>query len=253
MGYQTGPVRIRGKVGNLIFSKTANGDEVKTESSLNAERLRTDPRFKRTRENWNEFRRAAKAGKLIRHTFATQSKPIADSMGHGRLLKHTMRIVKSDYSNERGNRQLINGDFNNLLGYEFNVHQNLESTFKAQFEILLDRTAGTAKIIIPKLLPENDLTQMPGATHFKLFAAAVEFDWEKEKAIPDFTESTQIGLNDPAVNPQTLSLILPQASTKTIVVTMGVRFYQEVNGKFYQLSNTSVNAMAIIAADNYQL
>ena len=246
MGYQTGLVRIRGKVGNLIFSRTPNGDEVKTQTSLNAERLRTDPCFKGTRENWVEFTRAVNAGKLIRHTFARHYKQIADRLGHSRLLAHTMRVVKSDHLNTRGNRQLTNGDFNNLLGYEFNARQNLESTFNAPFEILFDRAAGTALINIPALIPFIDIATMPGATHFKLMAAAAAFDWDQQKATPDFTESTEIALNDSSSAPQSLTLNFPPGTTKTIIVTLGVWFHQRVNGRFYQLSNGSMNAMAIV-------
>lgn len=121
MGFQTGTIRIHGKVGNLVFTKTANGDEVRTNSSLNAERLKTDPVFIRTRENWTEFSDAVKAGRLIRNTFAIHSKNITDAQSHSRMLKHCMRTVKSDYTSERGKRRLTNGDFSHLIGYELTV------------------------------------------------------------------------------------------------------------------------------------
>ncbi len=250
MGRQTGVVRIRGKVGNLTFAKTANGDEVRIETSLNGDRMKTDPKFKRTRENWAEFARAGKAAKLIRNAFASQSKHLTDRLGYTRLVKHTMRIVKSDPINDRGDRQLINGDFNNLMGYEFNIRQNLESTFKSQFEIVLDRPAGTVDINIPELEPDTVISAMQGATHFKLVAAAAEFDWDEAKSIPDFIQTIEIPLSDPTVPAQSLNLTVPVASTKTLVVTMGVWFYQEVNGQFYLLSNGAVNAMAIVGVDN---
>lgn len=250
MGSQTGVVGIRGKVGNLTFAKTPNGDEVRIESSLDAERMRTDPKFKRTRENWAEFGRAGKAAKLIRHTFGTHSKRLSDRLGHSRLVKQTMQIVKSDPINDRGERQITNGNFNHLMGYEFNNRQNLESTFKAHFEILIDRVAGTAVINVPTLVPDQEINAMQGATHFKLAAAAAEFDWDAGTAVPDFIETAETLLSAPSVPAQTLSLTLPMASTKTFVVTMGVWFYQEVNGQFYLLSNGAVNAMAIVGIDN---
>ncbi|NEN25721.1 hypothetical protein G3O08_19715 [Cryomorpha ignava] len=43
-------------------------------------------------------------------------------------------------------------------------------------------------------------------------------------------------INDPSVAPQSLSLTFPVASTKTVVVTMGIWFYQQVNGQLYQPS-----------------
>jgi len=250
MGQQTGVVRIRGTVGNLTFFKTANGDEVRIKTSLDGDRMKADPRFKRTRENWAEFGRAGKAAKLIRNTFAPQSKHLSDRLNYSRLVKNTMQVVKSDAVNQRGQRQIIDGEFKNLIGFEFNNRQNLESTFKAPFEITIDRAGGTADINIPELFPDTSIAYMQGATHFKLVAAAAEIDWVEEKSIPDFIETVEVPADQPSVPAQILSLTLPVGSTKTIVITMGVWFYQEVNGQFYLLSNGAVNAMAIVGVDN---
>ena len=250
MGQQTGVVRIRGTVGNLTFAKTENGDEVRLKTSLNGDKMRTDKRFKRTRENWAEFARAGKAAKLIRNAFSVQTKHLSDRLSYSRLVKNTMRIVKSDPTSPRGQRILQLGNFNNLIGYEFNNRQNLESTFKSQFELVIDRAAGTADIDIPELNPDTSILEMEGATHFKIVAAATELDWDEEKSIEDFIETTEIPVTDTLVPAQTLSLTFPVASTKTLAVAMGIWFYQEVNGQFYLLSNGAVNAMAIVGVDN---
>lgn len=250
MGFQTGTIRISGKVGNLIFSKTANGDEVRTNSSLNAERLRTDPKFSRTRENWSEFSDAVKAGKLIRNTFALQSKNITDAQSHSRMLRHTMRTVKSDYTNERGNRRMSNGIFSHLIGYEFNDRQHLEAAFKTPFQIHIDRPAGVIEFFFPAFNPQIHISTIPGSTHFQLLVAAAEFDWNERKAISDYTASAKIPVHNPIVPPQTLSLTIPAGSAKTIILTMGITFYQEVNGQDYALSNRSLNAMAIVGVDH---
>ena len=250
MGRQTGVVRISGKVGNLTFARTPNGDEVRNESSLNKERMKTDPKFKRTRENWAEFGRAGKAAKLIRTTFATQAKHLSDRLAYTRLVTQTMKIVKSDPVNDRGERILVNGDFSNLMEYEFNARQNLTATFQAKYQVAIDRGAGTAEISIPEFDPDILINAMEGATHFQIVAAAAEFDWEEAEATPDFIQSTETLLSDPTVPAQTLSLILPAASTKTLVVTLGMWFFQEVNGRFYKLANGAVNAMAIVGVDH---
>ena len=61
MGSQTGVVGIRGKVGNLTFAKTANGEEVRIEPSSTGDRLKTDPKVKKTLESRAAFGGAGKA------------------------------------------------------------------------------------------------------------------------------------------------------------------------------------------------
>lgn len=250
MAKQTGIVRIRGTVGNLTFAQSPNGDEVRKRTTMDGERMKTDKRFKRTRENWSEFARAGKAAKNIRKAFALHAKPLSDRLSYSRLVVQTMKVVKSDPTSDRGQRQLQLGDFSNLLGYEFNITQSLKATYTGEIEIAIDRAAGTADVSIPALVPDILIDEPKGATHFKFVAACSELDWDEEKSVNDFTESAELILGEDELPPAALSLTLPAASTKTILVALGIWFYQEVNGKFYLLSDGSNNAMAIVGADN---
>lgn len=250
MAKQTGIVRIRGTVGNLTFAQTQNGDEVRKRTTLDGKKMKTDKRFKRTRENWAEFARAGKAAKTIRKAFAQQAKPLADRLSYSRLVTQTMKVVKSDPVSDRGLRQLQLGDFSNLLGYEFNITQSLKATYTGDIEVAIDRTGGTVDIAIPAVVPDILIDEPIGATHFKYVAACAEIDWDEEKSVNDFTESTELVLGEDELPPEALSLTIPAASTKTIVVSLGIWFYQEVNGKYYLLSDGSNNAMAIVGVDN---
>lgn len=250
MGTQTGVVRIRGTVGNLTFAKTENGDEVRLKTSLNKEKMKSDPRFKRTRENWSEFGRAGKAAKLIRNAFAVFTKPITDRLGYPRLVAKTMKVVKSDAVSERGQRELINGDFSNLINYEFNARQSLEASFKEPFNVTIDRAAGTADIEIPELIPDTSITELQSATHFKLVAVAAEIDWANNAHTHTAAQSAEIEHGSQTVPAQTLNLTFEAGSTKTVVVVFGVWYYQEVNGNFYLLQDGGKSAMAIVGIDH---
>jgi len=249
MGLQTGVVRIRGKVGNLTFAKTANGDEVRISTSLTGDKMRKDKRFKRTRENWAEFSRAAKSAKLIRNAFATATKSISDARAYTRLATLTLSVVKSDPTSARGQRILQLGDFNNLVDYEFNIGQQMRSTFKSPFELLIDRAAGTADINIPEMQPEISIADLDGATHYKLAGAVAEIDWDTEEYLLDSLESAEIPYGNQVEPAQSLNLTFPAGSTKTILVAFGVWFYQEVNGQFYALQDGGRNAMALVGVD----
>lgn len=250
MAKQTGIVRISGTVGNLTFAQSPNGDEVRKRTTMDGQRMKTDKRFKRTRENWSEFARAGKAAKILRKAFAQQAKPLSDRLSYSRLVTQTMKIVKSDPVSDRGQRQLILGDFSNLLGYEFNITQSLKATYTGKLDLIIDRAAGTTDISIPAVVPDILIDEPTGATHFKYVAACSELDWDAEDSISDFIESSELLLGETELPPEALSLTFPAASTKTIVVTLGIWFYQEVNGKYYLLSDGSNNAMAIVGVDN---
>lgn len=250
MGLQTGVVRIRGKVGNLTFAKTANGDEVRMNTSLTGDKMRKDKRFKRTRENWAEFSRAASAAKLIRSAFATATKDISDARAYNRLATLTLRVVKSDPTSARGERVLQLGDFNNLVDYEFNNGQPMRSTVKTPFELLIDRAAGTADINLPEMQPDVAIAELEGATHFKLAGALAEIDWDAGEYLLDTLESAEIPYGNQIEAAQALNLTFTAGSTKTILVALGVAFYQEVNGQFYALQDGGKNAMALVGADH---
>lgn len=250
MGEQTGVVRIRGTVGNLTFARTENGDEVRLKTSLNGDKMKKDKRFKRTRENWAEFRNAARAAKLIRNAFSLSTRAIVDSAGHSRLVVDTMKVVKSDPTSQRGSRQIQLGDMNFLYNYEFNIRQQLESTFKQQIDLAIDRAAGTVDLNLPDLIPDVAVATLEGATHFKLVAAVAEVDWQQETYVFDSAETAELVYGPQTEPAQALSLTIPAASTNTILVAFGVFFYQEVNGVFYQLLDGGKNAMAIIGVDH---
>lgn len=250
MGIQTGVVRIRGTVGNLTFAKTENGDEVRIKTSLNKDKMKNDPRFKRTRENWAEFARAGKAAKLIRNAFSILTKPITDRLGYSRLMTQTMKVVKSDPTSERGKRELTLGDFTNLINYEFNARQSMEASFREAFDLTIDRAAGTADIAIPDLIPDTSIAELESATHFKLVAAAVEIDWANNAYTHDILETAEIEYGSQTEPAQVLNLTFEPASTKSIFVAFGVWYYQEVNGNFYLLQDGGKNAMAIVGIDH---
>ena len=66
MARQTGLVKFNGTLGGLTFYKSQDGYLVKEKGGVSGERIKTDPRFARTRENGDEFKIAAQSGKLLR-------------------------------------------------------------------------------------------------------------------------------------------------------------------------------------------
>lgn len=250
MGSQTGTVRLRGKVGNITFARTENGDEARLNTSLTGDKMRKSKRFKRTRENWAEFGNAGKTAKLIRKAFALTAKGVSDRLAYSRLVTAALKTVKSDPNSARGKRKFQLGDMSYLLNYEFNENQELDSTFNGQFNLAIDRAAGTVDIDIPEMVPDVAIENLNGATHVKLGAAVAEIDWDAKSYVYDADQSAEIEYG-PQIEPaQSFNLTVPAGSTKTIMVVLGIWFYQLVNGQYYLLNDGTRNALSIIGIDN---
>ncbi len=69
MAKQIGIIKLKGKIGDLSFYKTKDGHLSREKGGVDAERIKNDPAFERTRENGAVFGSAAKSGKLVRDNF----------------------------------------------------------------------------------------------------------------------------------------------------------------------------------------
>ena len=71
MPKQKGFLKLEGTYDDVTFMKTQDGYIAKKKSSISKQRIKTDKKFQRTRENNAEFTNAAKAGKLLRNSINT--------------------------------------------------------------------------------------------------------------------------------------------------------------------------------------
>ncbi len=62
MAKQIGIIKLKGKIGDLSYYKTKDGHLAREKGGVDAERIKNDPAFERTRENGAEFGSAAKSG-----------------------------------------------------------------------------------------------------------------------------------------------------------------------------------------------
>ena len=160
-----------------------------------------------------------------------------------------VKVIKEDQVNTRGQRNVIDGEAELLMGFEFNIGGKLTASLYAPFDSSIDRVTGILKVDIPSYIPMNMINPPAGATHYKINAAAAEVDFEGAKYVVDDASSAQKPLDNVATAALSLSCNVPANSIHPLFIVLGIEFFQEVNGVKYSLKNGAFNSLSIVNVD----
>jgi len=247
MARQTGIIKMKGTIGGMTFYKTStDGHLVREKGGIEKERIANDPAFQRTRENAAEFGRATKAGMVLRTSLRTLLINSADGRVSGRLNQRMMKVVQADLVNDRGLRNVIDGEAELLLGFEFNIRGKLRRTLHAPYVAAIDRVTGALTLTIAPFIPDRMLAAPSGTTHYKIVSAGVEIDFEEETFVIDTSETTVLPWNSAVTVAVSHTNQVTAGSSKPLFLALGVEFYQEVNGSMYALKNGAFNPLALV-------
>ncbi|RKS03098.1 hypothetical protein [Flavobacterium sp. 102] len=250
MARQKGILKIKGTIGDITFYKTKDGYLVKEKSAIEGNRIATDPAFQRTRENGYEFGRAGKAGKVLRVALRPLLLNTADNRMVGRLTQAMMKVIKADLVSERGQRNVIDGETELLVGFEFNINGKLSNSLYAPIVGSIDRVTGDITLDIASFIPINMVAAPSGTTHFKIISGGAELDFEAETHVVATAETAILPWDTtPTAVIAHTNPVTPN-STKPLLLAVGVEFYQEVNGTMYPLKNGAYNPLSIVAVDS---
>lgn len=247
MARQTGIIKLKGTIGGMTFYKTsADGHLVREKGGIEKSRIDSDPAFQRTRENGSEFGRAGKAGKMLRVALRALLINSADGRMVSRLTQQMVKVIQADLVNERGLRNVIDGEAELLLGFEFNIRGKLGTSLYAPFVGAIDRVTGEITVDIAPFIPANMVVAPSGTTHYKIISGGAEIDFENETFV--------VATSETAILPwdATLTVAVSQtnqvtaASTKPLFLALGIEFYQEVNAVMYPLKNGAFNPLALV-------
>ena len=246
MAQQKGIIKIKGTVGDLTFYKSQDGYLVKEKTSLDADRIATDPAFARTRENGAEFGEAAHSSKTLRDAIRPMLLTSADGRVTSRLTKVMSSIRKLDTTSVRGKRTvgtaIILATAQSLLqGFNFNKKAILGAVLFKPYVV----TPATGVINIANLVPINDVAYPLGATHVTLTGAWANVDFTSK--ISNVQYSTPLNLPIDATSSNvTLTPAAPAVGTGTNLFFLQIEFFQQVNAVQYTLNNGAYNALAIV-------
>lgn len=249
MAKQKGIIKLKGTIGDITFYKTQDGHLAREKGGIDANRIKNDPAFQRTRENGSEFGRAGKAGKILRTALRVLLLNSADSRMVSRLTQSMVKVIQADATNERGLRNVIDGEAELLAGFEFNIRGKLGTSLFAPYTGAIDRATGEISVDIPSFIPANMIAAPGGTTHFKVISAGVEIDFENETFVEQHSETVIIPWDATATAAINHVNMVTANSTKPLFLALGLEFYQEVNGSMYSLKNGAYNPLALIQVD----
>lgn len=250
MARQKGIIKLKGTIGDITFYKTREGHLAREKGGIDANRIANDPAFQRTRENGSEFGRAGKAGKILRTALHALLLNSADSRMVSRLTQAMVKVIQVDMVSERGLRNVIDGEAELLLGFEFNIRGKLGTTLFAPFVANIDRVSSAISIDLVSFIPLNMISAPSGTTHYKIISGGAEIDFEAETFVVTTSETAILPWDATATAPVTQTNAVTANSTKPLFLALGVEFYQEINGQMYPLKNGAFNPFSIVKVDS---
>lgn len=246
MARQTGLLKFEGTIGGMTFYKSKDGYLVKEKGGVNGERIMTDPRFARTRENCEEFKIAAQSGKLLRDSIRSFMLNASDPRITSRLTKTMAAIAKLDATSVRGKRNPGNGlSVANgkalIKSFNFNEKSILGAVLYKTWAI----TPATSVVTIANLTPLTDIVAPVGATHFSISAAVEAINLTTGVYDTKFTNVVNAAIGNTVV-PVVLTPTAVPTGTGVKMYYLKVEFFQMINGVQYALKNGAYNSLAVI-------
>jgi hypothetical protein len=246
MARQKGIIKLKGTIGDITFYKTQDGHLAREKGGIDANRIKNDPAFQRTRENGSEFGRAGVAGKILRTALRALLLNSADGRMVSRLTQQMVKVIQADVISVRGLRNVIDGEAELLQGFEFNIRGKLGTSLFAPFVGTIDRVTGTISVDIAPFIPANMIAAPSGTTHFKITSAGAEIDFEAETFVEGHSETAILPWDNVATVAISQENVVTAASTKPLFLALGLEFFQEVNGQMYPLKNGAYNPLALV-------
>src|SRR3954449_12964843 len=107
MAKQESIMPISGTIQKFTFFKSGDGFMVKEKAIVSADKIANSPSYVRTRENMAEFTRAGQAASLLRKAYGNIISKAKDRRLPSRLTTEMYKVVKSDATSDRGQRNVI--------------------------------------------------------------------------------------------------------------------------------------------------
>ena len=249
MAKQKGVIPLTGLMGGISFYESEGEYRAREKTGPSRDTVLTKQSFARTRENAAEFRRAVRAGTMLRYSLRSLLKTmkLADSGVSGRLHALFTKIVRSDPENDRGERTASKGNLEMLEDFAFHKDHTLSDVFPVGPVSSIDTSTGKMKVTIRSFDPQQRVNAPAGASHFKVATVAAAIDFDKEQYEQDHQETGYLSL-DEWTDTICLEHALHAKAGQSLILAMGVVFYTRSEEVTYERVNGG--AMRVIQISN---
>ena len=245
-------MKFEGKLGGLSFYRFNGGYFVRMPGGLTKEMVRDRASCLRVRENNWEFSGAAKVGKVFRVAFGSFTHQMRDRFLTPRLTQVFRKICDLG-AGGRGSRSITISSFGHLLkGQRFHAERSFASVFTLPLAVSHDADRTIIRAHVPHVLPQEIIRSPKGATHVQLWLAAISMsDFVADagagyvplvrdlNGLHCVSGSGLLALDGGGWQPNTLEAVFANVSSfpaeVSVIVAMGVAFYQRVDGVDYPL------------------
>jgi hypothetical protein len=235
-------------MGGISFYKSDGEYRAREKTGPSRKMVLTSRRFERTRENSAEFRRAVRAGMLVRHSLRHLLKrlQLADSHVSGRLHGLLLKVLQQDAVNGRGARTVSKGKLELLEDFAFHKDRTLSHIFPAGPVSSINSTTGRMHLEIRPFDPQQRVQAPAGATHFKVVSVGAALDFEKEHYEEDFRETDYLSLGEPVIDTIFLEHAPETKAGQSLLLAMGIVFYvRDEEGHYERMNGGAMRVLQV--------
>lgn len=245
MARQSSFLKLEGTIGDVTFYKGRTGFKARQKGGVSKNKLMNDPRFKRTRENMQEFSRAANAAKFLKDAFREIVLKSSDGSLHNRLYSIAMKVVKSDIVGNRGERTFEMGDMQLLRDFQFCNQSTIENTLFKAPAILDD--AGQVSVTIPELIPRKFLRTVEKTTHYRFSLIRASINFIDKTYSSELMSPGELPITDLSTPEMVLTLPKPVQPNTYHFFALALEYLQVLeNGTKYDLYDLTQNPAKIL-------
>ncbi|MBT1707064.1 hypothetical protein KK062_02460 [Fulvivirgaceae bacterium PWU5] len=249
MAKQTGTIKLIGKLGgNSYYYTKDNGYLVRKITSVDAERIRTDPAFERVRENNTDFGRCAWGVKLLRAAFIPLFAGAADTRMTSRLTQAVMAAMQFDTTNMPGMRRLESGDMGLLRGFEFNKETSLKRVLKASYATDVNHEKGICTVTITPS-DKKLVLQHADASRFRFVVGIARIDFKTGAHSVEYIRSTEISTRKMETMPMVFTSRIMPVKNEFLLITLGIEYLRQVDGEYCVVEGKKYTVLTLIRVE----
>nr|WP_254090744.1 hypothetical protein [Dawidia soli] len=247
MAKQTGILKFTGKLANMVYYYHRYfGYLVRKITSVDAERIRTDPAFARVHKYNIEFGLCAHAVKLLRAAFHPLFATLADTRMTSRLTSAMLAVLHADTHHFLGRRVLTGENMSQLKGFEFNNDTRLHSVLTGTHTATIDRKTKTCTVLLQAGHMGRIVKAPKGATHFHITMGIAGVNLRTGQYVVHAHQGPTLAVSASTHDAMTLVNVLPEVEGGTVLITLSVEFFQHVNGALCPLHDRRQQPLAIV-------